>query len=153
MTATNEIYALLVPVQRQRLLLPRTAVREIVRYTTPEAIENAPNWLQGTVAWQGQRLPLISFEGLCGKEIPESNSRTRIAIMTAINPEMPHKAYAMFVEGFPQLIGIKESDISVDEDSRFPDGCPIISQLKLFNDRPQIPNLDYIESKILENIN
>lgn len=152
MTTVNEIYALLVPVQRQRLLLPRTAVREIVRYTEPESIDNAPNWLQGTVSWQGHRLPLISFEGLCGKEIPEPNSRTRIAIMTAINEEMPHKAYAMYVEGFPQLIGIKETDLSVDEEARFPDGCPIISQLKLFNDRPQIPNLDYIETKILQHI-
>ena len=152
MTTTNEIYALLVPVHRQRLLLPRTAVREIVRFSEPENIDNAPTWLKGTIEWQGHRLPLISFEGLCGSEVQETNSRTRIAIMTAMNESMPHKAYAMFVEGFPQLIGIKETDLSVDEESRFPDDCPIISQLKLFNDRPQIPNLDYIESKILQHL-
>jgi len=150
MAGINEIYALLVPVQRQRLLMPRTAVREIIRYTTPVEIENSPEWLHGTIEWQGQRIPLISFEGLCGSDIPEANSRTRIAIMAAINEKVPHRTYAMYVEGFPQLIGIKETDLSVDVDARFPDGCPIISQLKLFNDRPQIPNLDFIESKILQ---
>lgn len=152
MNAVKEIYALLVPIQRQRLLLPRTAVREIVRYMEPDPIANSPVWFQGMVVWQGNRLPMISFEGLCGKEIPEKSSRTRVAIMTALDPAMPHKAYAMFVEGFPQLIGIKESDLGVDEDARFPGDCPIISQLKLFYDRPQIPNLPYIEKKIIQQL-
>ena len=153
MSTTNEIYALLVPIQRQRLLLPRTAVREIVRYMTPEPLvnkSNTPDWLPGTIDWQNNRIPLISFEGLCGKEIPVKNSRTRIAIMTALSEEIPNQVYAMFVEGFPQLIGVKEKDLVVDEEVKFPDGCPIITQLKLFNDRPQIPNLQYLEKKILQ---
>ena len=152
MSTTNEIYVLLVPIQRQRLLLPRTAVREIVRYMTPEPLANSatPDWLPGTIKWQDQRVPLISFEGLCGKEIPAKNSRTRIAIMTAISEDMPNRVYAMFVEGFPQLIGVKEKDLVVDEDVKFPDDCPIITQLKLFNDRPQIPNLQFLEKKILQ---
>jgi len=61
---STEIFALLVPVNKQRLLLPRTAVREIVRFMKPQAIPNAPNWLRGTVNWQGNDIPLISFEGL-----------------------------------------------------------------------------------------
>ena len=152
MSTINEIYVLLVPIQRQRLLLPRTAVREIVRYMTPEPLANSitPDWLPGTINWQNQRVPLISFEGLCGKEIPGKNSRTRIAIMTAISEDIPNQVYAMFVEGFPQLIGVKEKDLVVDEDVKFPDECPIITQLKLFNDRPQIPNLQFLETKILQ---
>ena len=152
MSSLNEIYALLVPIQRQRLLLPRTAIREIVRYMTPEPLENtsAPDWLPGTISWQNQRVPLISFEGLCGKEVPVKNSRTRIAIMTALSKDIPYQVYAMFVEGFPQLIGVKEKDLEVDAEVKFPDDCPIITQLKLFNDRPQIPNLEYLEKKILQ---
>ncbi len=152
MSTTNEIYALLVPIQRQRLLLPRTAVREIVRYMKPEPLANssAPDWLPGTISWQNHRVPLISFEGLCGKEVPEKNSRTRIAIMTALSDEIPNQVYAMYVEGFPQLIGVKETDLVVDDEVKFPDDCPIITQLKLFNDRPQIPNLQFLEKKILQ---
>jgi len=153
MPAVEEIYALLVPIQRQRLLLPRTVVREIVRYMEPEPIDNTPDWLLGNVEWQGMRIPLISFEVLCGKLAQEKNSRTRIAIMTALDSNIPNNVYAMFVEGFPQLIGIKQTDLNLDADSKFPDNCPIISQLRLFNDRPQIPNLQYIEQKILQHIN
>jgi len=152
MSVAQEIYALLVPIQRQRLLLPRTAVREIIRYIAPEEIDDTPDWLLGNIEWQGKKIPLISFEGICGKLTQDRNSRTRIAIMTALDDKFPHKVYAMFVEGFPQLIGIKQTDLSIDADSRFPDDCPIISQLKLFNDRPQIPNLQYIEKKILNYI-
>ncbi len=152
MSSLNEIYALLVPIQRQRLLLPRTAIREIVRYMTPEPLanSNAPDWLPGTISWQNKRVPLISFEGLCGKEVLVKNSRTRIAIMTALSKDIPYQVYAMFVEGFPQLIGVKEKDLEVDAEVKFPDDCPIITQLKLFNDRPQIPNLEYLEKKILQ---
>jgi len=146
---SNEIYALLVPVNKQRLLLPRTAVREIVRYMSAKELDNTPNWLRGMINWQGKNIPLVSFEGMCGHPIPEDNSRTRIAVMTALNEKMPHGAYAVYVQGFPQLIGVNETDLKVDSESRFPADAPIITQLRLFNDRPQIPNLEYVEEQIL----
>jgi len=149
---STEIFALLVPVNKQRLLLPRTAVREIVRFMKPQAIPNAPNWLRGTVNWQGNDIPLISFEGLCGYPVPEDSSRTRIAVLTALSDAMPHQAYAIYVQGFPQLIGVKETDLKVDDESRFPSDSPIVTQLRLFNDRPQIPNLEYIEKRILQQL-
>lgn len=67
--------------------------------------------------------------------------------MTALSKDIPYQVYAMFVEGFPQLIGVKEKDLEVDAEVKFPDDCPIITQLKLFNDRPQIPNLEYLEKR------
>jgi len=65
---------------------------------------------------------------------------------------MPHQAYAIYVQGFPQLIGVKETDLKVDDESRFPSDSPIVTQLRLFNDRPQIPNLEYIEKRILQQL-
>lgn len=149
---SSEIYALLVPVTKQRLLLPRTAVREIVRYIKPTELPNSPNWLRGKINWQGKDIPLVSFEGLCGHPVPEDNSRTRIAVLTGLNEAMPHRAYAIYVQGFPQLIGVKDTDLKVDDEARFPADSPIISQLRLFNDRPQIPNLEYVEKQILANL-
>jgi len=149
---STELFALLVPVNKQRLLFPRTAVREIVRYMRPTEIPNSPNWLRGTINWQGKNIPLVSFEGLCGHPIPDDNSRTRIAVLTALDERIPHRSYAIYVQGFPQLIGVKETDLKVDSESRFPADSPIVSQLRLFNDRPQIPNLAYIENQILSHL-
>jgi len=149
---STELFALLVPVNKQRLLFPRTAVREIVRYVKPTELPNAPNWLRGKINWQGKSIPLVSFEGLCGNPIPEDSSRTRIAVLTAMDERVPHRSYAIYVQGFPQLIGVKETDLQVDDESRFPAESPIITQLRLFNDRPQIPNLEYIENQIIAHL-
>lgn len=149
---STELFALLVPVNKQRLLFPRTAVREIVRFMKPTELPNAPNWLRGNINWQGKSIPLVSFEGLCGYPIPEDSSRTRIAVLTAMDERVPYRSYAIYVQGFPQLIGVKETDLKVDAEARFPADSPIISQLSLFNDKPQIPNLEYIENQIIANL-
>ena len=74
----EEIYSLLVPLSGSRLIVPRAAIIEVMGYNPPkERPENAPEWVLGWVQWQGNRIPLVSFEGASGQPLPEFKNRTR----------------------------------------------------------------------------
>lgn len=50
------IHSQLIATQSRSLLLPNTAIAEIVRYTEPQpAADPAPDWLLGTMVWRGLR--------------------------------------------------------------------------------------------------
>ncbi|MBP7625239.1 MAG: chemotaxis protein CheW, partial [Xanthomonadales bacterium] len=66
MDKPSEIRGLMITVTNGRVLLPNANVTEILTYSMPEAIENAPDWLLGRTRWRGWRVPLISFSVLTG---------------------------------------------------------------------------------------
>ena len=55
MDKTNEIRGLMIAVTNGRVLLPNANVTEIITYSTPEPIDNAPAWLLGRTRWRGWR--------------------------------------------------------------------------------------------------
>ena len=76
MTAANdELYSLLVPLNQERLILPRACVAEVVRYAPLPVDEAAPAWFKGAIAWNGRQVPVISFEELAGLASAEPGGR------------------------------------------------------------------------------
>ena len=82
-TANDELYSLLVPLNQERLILPRACVAEVVRYAPLQAEETAPAWFRGHIAWNGRQVPVISFEELAGLTPAEPGGRTRVAILNS----------------------------------------------------------------------
>lgn len=76
----EELYSLLVPLTDDRLIVPRACVAEVVRYTEPDEQEGAHSWMLGTVNWNGRQLPVVSYEGALGKDVPAATGRTRIVV-------------------------------------------------------------------------
>ena len=54
-----------------------------MRFARPEQEAGAHSWMLGNVTWNGRPLPVVSFEGLLGKEIPAATGRTRIVVFYA----------------------------------------------------------------------
>ena len=72
--AHDELYSLLVPLNQERLIVPRACVAEVVRYAPLHADEPVPHWFRGHVAWNGRRVPVISFEELAGRAYKTSRA-------------------------------------------------------------------------------
>ena len=62
------VHSLLLPINKELLLLPNAAVAEVITYSEPEAINDAPEWLLGILNWRERRIPLISFESISDGE-------------------------------------------------------------------------------------
>ncbi len=100
---SHEIRGLMIPVTGTRVLLPNATVAEVITYSVPEKIADAPEWLLGRLSWRGWRLPLFSFAMLAGNAKQESYSNAKVAVLKALggNAKMPFMA--MLAQGFPRL--------------------------------------------------
>jgi chemosensory pili system protein ChpC len=148
--ALEEVYSLLIPFAGGKLILPRLSVAEVMGYTRPRPVRGAPAWLLGLINWQGQEIPLISFEGLCSRKIPERVNRTRIAIMYTISGHMDPPVFALMTQGYPYLVRVNATVLSVDPENAFSEDSPVLNRLRMANERPVIPDLEAIEDKLLE---
>lgn len=60
--ASEVLTALLIPLADRQLLLPNTAVAELIAYRSPITSDGMPDWFLGQIAWRDLSLPLLSFE-------------------------------------------------------------------------------------------
>src|SRR4249919_1687101 len=80
----REIRGVMIPVTGGRVLLPNATVAEVITYSQPESVANAPKWLLGRLSWRGWRLPLFSFPMLVGQLEDESRTNARVAVLKAL---------------------------------------------------------------------
>ena len=146
----QEVYSLLIPVAGGKLILPRVSVAEVTGFLRPKPVRNAPDWLMGLINWQMQEIPLVSFEGLCGRKVPERAGRTRIAVVYAIGEQIAPAVFALMTQGYPYLVRVNPAVLSVDPENDFGADSPVLNRLRMANERPYVPDLEAIESKILD---
>lgn len=146
----EEVYSLLIPFAGGKLILPRLSVAEVTGYVRPKPVPNAPIWLLGLMSWQDQQIPLVSFEGLCGRKVPERANRTRIAVTYAINDQLEPPVFAIMTQGYPYLVRVNSAVLSVESENDFTGNEPVINRVRMDNERPYIPDLEAIEEKLIE---
>ncbi|MFI4890548.1 MAG: chemotaxis protein CheW [Steroidobacterales bacterium] len=147
---SEELYSLLVPLVGERLLVPRACVAEVIGYQTPADMTNAPPWYLGVVSWNGQSVPVISFEGALGLPLPAISGRTRIVVFHAPGGPLQPGYFGMLTQGFPQLVRVSADVIRADPSRSFPDRSPVICQVRMINETPLIPDLERLEQMIAE---
>ncbi|HEX2138852.1 MAG TPA: chemotaxis protein CheW [Woeseiaceae bacterium] len=150
-TDTEELYSLLVPLAEDRLIVPRACVVEVVRYTAPERPGGSEPWMLGTINWSGRELPLVSFEGAMGKEVPEGTGRARVVVFYSSTGQIRAGYFGILTQGFPQLVRVNREVLKLDRtDGDWPDDAPILCRVKMINEYPLIPNLEKLEHMIVE---
>ena len=145
---TDELYSLLVPLVGERLLVPRACVAEVVRYSKPDQEAGAHNWMLGTVAWNGRELPVVSFEGTVGKEVPSATGRTRIVIFVASTGQLKTGYFGVLTQGFPQLVRVNRDVLQLDSSEGWPRDAPVLCRVKMINEFPLIPDLERLEAML-----
>ncbi|HXR64192.1 MAG TPA: chemotaxis protein CheW [Rudaea sp.] len=144
---SREIRGLMIPVTGTRVLLPNATVAEVITYSVPEKIADAPSWLLGRLSWRGWRLPLFSFAMLTGRTEPETVGNAKVAVLKALSGNAKMPFIAMLAQGFPRLTTITPDLLipSVDEGERPPG---VHAHVFVRDDQAVIPNLDQIESLV-----
>lgn len=146
----SEIYSLLMPLVDGRLIVPRSCVAEVIGYQPAAEMTGAPPWYLGLVNWNGRQVPLVSFEGACGQNIPPQTSRSRIVILHAVSTKLDAGFFALISQGFPQLVRVSPDVVRPDTSRVFPERSPVLCQLRMVNEAPLVPDLDRLEEMIAE---
>jgi len=144
---SREIRGLMIPVSGTRVLLPNATVAEVITYSVPEKIADAPPWLLGRLSWRGWRLPLFSFAMLTGRTEPETVGNAKVAVLKALSGNAKMPFIAMLAQGFPRLTTITPDLLipSGDEGER---QVGVHAQVFVRDDQAVIPNLDQIEALV-----
>ena len=146
---TEELYSLLVPLAGDRLIVPRACVAEVVRFTRPEQSPGSEAWMLGTVNWSGRALPVVSFEGAIGKEVPPSTGRTRIVVFYSSTGQIKTGYYGILTQGFPQLVRVNRAVLKLDSTDGWPKEAPVLCRVKMINEYPLVPHLEALEQMIV----
>ena len=144
----REIRGVMVPVTDGRVLLPNATVAEVISYTKPEEVANAPVWLLGRLPWRGWRLPLFSFPILTGQLDDESRSNARVAVLKALGGNSTMPFIALLAQGFPRLTTITQ-DLLIPTSDEHPNAPGVRAEVLVRDDRAIIPDLDAIEDMIV----
>jgi chemosensory pili system protein ChpC len=147
-TQADELYSLLVPLAGERLIVPRACVAEVVRFTAPKQEAGAHNWMLGTVNWNGRDLPVVSFEGTLGKEVPAATGRTRIVVFTTSTGQLKTGYFGAITQGFPQLVRVNRDVLQFDSTEGWPSDAPVLCRVKMINEFPLIPDLERMEAML-----
>lgn len=142
----EELYSLLVPLSEDRLIVPRACVAEVVRFSKPEKEAGAHDWMLGMVSWNGRELPVVSFEGALGKDVPAATGRTRIVVFYASTGQLKTGFFGMLTQGFPQLVRVNKDVLKLDTTTGWPDEAPVLCRVKMINEFPLIPDLEKLEA-------
>ncbi len=145
---SEELYSLLVPLSEDRLIVPRACVAEVVRFTQAERPEGAHSWMMGAVNWNGRPLPIISFEGALGKEVPPASGRTRVVVFHASTGQLKGGHYGILTQGFPQLVRVNRDVLKLESKDGWAEGAPVLCRVRMINEFPLIPDLEKLESML-----
>jgi chemosensory pili system protein ChpC len=146
----TEIYSLLIPLVDGRLIVPRACVAEVVSYQPASEMSGAPPWYLGLVPWNARQVPLVSFEGTCGQNIPPAGTRSRIVIFHALGDAVDGGFFGVVSQGFPQLVRVSSDVVRPDNSRAFEERAPILCQVRMINEAPLIPDLERLERMIAE---
>ena len=145
---TEELYSLLIPLAEDRLIVPRACVAEVVRFTAPEQEAGAHAWMMGSVNWNGRPLPVASFEGALGKDVPVTTGRTRIVVFYANTGQVKTGFFGVLTQGFPQLVRVNEDVLQLHATDGWPKDAPVLCRVKMINEFPLIPDLEKLEAML-----
>jgi len=101
----------LIILEALRLVLPNTAIAEVVAYTKLDLPEDLPDWFLGYAAWRGYQIPVVSFEQMINQSGSKPDRRSRIIVLNSISADTHTPFYGMLATGIPSLITVDETNI------------------------------------------
>ena len=102
----------------------------------------------GSVTWNGRPLPVVSFEGALGRDVPATTGRTRIVVFYASTGQLKTGHFGVLTQGFPQLVRVNKDVLQLHTTEGWPQDAPVLCRVKMINEFPLIPNLEKLEAML-----
>ena len=147
---TTEIHSLLIPLVDKQLLVPRSNVMEVASLNALENNVGSVPWLLGSMEWEGSLIPVISFEGVCGDDIPPPTAGgSRVVLFRCLTDALSTRAFGVLSQGFPHLVRVKADALELEENT-FDNSLPILCCVTMASHSPIIPDVEKLEQLICD---
>jgi chemotaxis signal transduction protein len=142
-TGKLDVYVL--PLWQKKLLIPALAIAEIISASQLKATKkNKAAGLLGQVTWEGDTIPVISFETFNGESGTPEPQKLAIVVAATLGDSLTH--YALALQGEPILTKIKIAELE-DLDNAATGEVEYL-QVKYQGGLCFIPDLDILETKL-----
>ena len=144
----DAVHCLLLPLHMDLALLPNAAVAEVIPYSEPVPLDDAPDWFIGYINWRERRVPLIMFESASDGEVGRIHKGCRIAVMNTLNGsnELPYIAIVM--QGLPSLQIVRTNTIQY-ADRPTMQRQSVKAYVNLNGVAAILPDIDDLESRLM----
>jgi chemosensory pili system protein ChpC len=149
---TKELYSLLIPLQGERLLVPRMCVAEVIGFADAVRTrdDSAPDWYLGAIEWNNRRVPIVSFDSTTGDERKSKRNRTRVVVFHAITEQLKGGYYGILTQGFPQLVRVNADVLGLETEQPVPASFPALCRARMIHEYPLIPDVERLEKMIAD---
>ncbi|MGV6858542.1 MAG: chemotaxis protein CheW [bacterium] len=117
-STSDKLQALIVPMRQQNLVLPQSALVEVLPMPELSPAGVSETWLAGLLEWRSQEIPLVSIERYCGWAGLDQVRARRVAVLRSIAGIPGLEYYAIEVQGIPHPIRLGEADVVPVEGER-----------------------------------
>lgn len=133
----DHVYGVIIEVEGDSLILPNSAVVEVLGQDALKPVSGGPNWLLGRVDVEFDQVPVISLEALWGRPIPARIRRSRVVVLKAPGRE---DRVAVMARSYPLIVTLNEVAVRVAANSE--PRPQVLSQVQVANRAAVIPDLD-----------
>lgn len=155
--AGDQLYAVLISVLNDTLLLPNLAIAEVV---SPDALKvpafsdpgAEADWYAGSLTWSGIEVPVVRFERLNGGGLEGPGRRTRVVILNAVGHGSTGGAarrFGVICEGYPHLLTLNRAAIRPTGLRQGDDPELVLNRARVASQETLIPDLAAIERRIV----
>ncbi|MDM3872059.1 chemotaxis protein CheW [Porticoccus sp. W117] len=139
--------SLLIPITGTTLLLPVSAVSEVMDDIQLQTADDLPAWLYGTGAWREHQLQVICYEALVGAEKPAITEQSRLAVLKAADENSEFEYYGIVTQGYPRSARVTPtSDFRAQGNE--PDENGVLMYATLDDQAVIMPDLAEIEQRL-----
>lgn len=141
----DRISCLLLGLESGKLLVPITAVAEVIN--TQVAVVNAvaEGFLYGWIEWRDQNIPLVSLEAMAGSSRPSLAIENRLVILNAIGDGAERGFYAALLKSLPTPVHVDKETLAEGEPGL---DSLALAQCHIGGESVTIPDLLAVESRI-----
>ena len=137
--ANEEIRTILAPLTNSYVMLPNSAVGEILEFTSPEPFKQGPTWLLGEIAWHGWQVPVINYEGMLKSSSTKITSKSRILIIKTLGESTQVNYIGLLIQGLPRLKKARAETLIETQVEELPD--TVFSEVAIDGLKAIIPDL------------
>ncbi|ORU90009.1 MAG: hypothetical protein A6F71_03335 [Cycloclasticus sp. symbiont of Poecilosclerida sp. M] len=148
MPEVKQVRSVMLPLKDATLLLPHSALAEIVPEREITGLKNSAKWVAGTVSWNNGTIPLVLMEQALGLENSKVTSKHRLIIVRCLGEAHGYRYLAIRTTGVPKLIQASDESVKIEKKNELKSefvsfSCDVNGQLAF------IPNMEKIEAKVV----
>ena len=144
----KEIRTIMAALSEGHVLLPNSAVAEVLEFTAPEPFEKAPAWLLGELAWRGWQVPVINYQRLVDAKAGDiETSKARILIIKTLGESTQVNYIGLVIQGLPRLKTVTADALVEQQTKKLPEA--LFSKVSIDDQPALIPELGYL-TRIVE---